>query len=201
MNCREALPLIHEFLDGDLDESDARQLKSHLEGCKACKQELQQYERVDALVKSLPAVKAPIGMTSRIIQKLPEPKRYRTWLQWVKRHPALSVASIFLLVMIGTFFSMWNEDSELMIKGANLDNVVIENGTVYVPSGETLEGDLTVKNGKVQIDGEIKGNLIVIDGSYHMASTAKISGEIKVVDQVVDWIFFKANELLDGIAR
>lgn len=51
MNCKEALPLIHEYLDGDLQGSDSRLLKEHLIACQACHALFKQLEKTDALVR------------------------------------------------------------------------------------------------------------------------------------------------------
>jgi hypothetical protein len=40
---------------------------------------------------------------------------------------------------------------------------VCKGDTVTVPAGHTYSGNLMVKNGKIQIDGQLDGNLVVID--------------------------------------
>ena len=60
MNCKEALPLIHEYLDGDLQGSDSRLLKEHLIACQACHALFKQLEKTDALVRMLPPLRVLI---------------------------------------------------------------------------------------------------------------------------------------------
>jgi anti-sigma factor (TIGR02949 family) len=196
MDCKEALPQIHEYLDGDLGGIEAARLKEHLVSCPDCNKRFRTLEKTDALVRSMPRSHAPEGLEEAIMRALPQPAKRLAWLHWMKRHPAVSVASVFLLVMMSSFLSMWNQDKDLTVKSASLDQLVFQGDTVVVPAGHTVDGNLTVTNGNIQVDGEVKGNLVVIDGSYNLASTAKISGQIKEIDRALDWLWFKVNEVV-----
>ena len=71
----------------------------------------------------------------------------------------------------------------------------------YVPQGHKLAGNLTVQHGKMQVDGEIDGNVVVIDGSMNLASTAHISGQVTKVDEAFEWMWFKFNEFFSQISK
>jgi cytoskeletal protein CcmA (bactofilin family) len=101
---------------------------------------------------------------------------------------------MFVLVMMGSFMSTWNEDTELLVKGNDLQSVVIRGDTVLVPQGKKVSGDLMIENGKLQVDGDIEGNIVVIDGSVNLASTAHISGQITQIVEVFSWFWFKMND-------
>jgi anti-sigma factor RsiW len=195
MECHEALPLMHEYLDGDLDGFEAASLKKHLIACPSCNRMFKQMEQAEAMVRLLPKSPVPSGMTARIMSRIPVEKKRIGWMKWVKSHPAVSVASVFVLVMISSFLTLWNEDKDMVVKGANLDQVVIRGDTVIVPEGHTVQGDLMVKRGKIQVDGNVQGDLTVIDGSYNLASTAYISGHVTKVDETLEWIWYKMNEV------
>ena len=45
MKCEECLPLIEEYVDGELNEREAARLESHLESCAMCTQELEELSR------------------------------------------------------------------------------------------------------------------------------------------------------------
>jgi hypothetical protein len=159
-------------------------------------------QQTEAMARSLPQLAAASDLTDRIMASLPEQqKRSNSWLQWIKRHPAVSVASMFLFVMLSSSLSLWNLDTEMVVKGASLEQVVIKGNTVYLPAGHTINGNLMVKRGKIQVDGNVKGNLVVIDGSYNLASTAHISGKIKQIDQAIDWLWFEVNEYVGLFAK
>ncbi|MFD0677246.1 MULTISPECIES: zf-HC2 domain-containing protein [unclassified Paenibacillus] len=194
MECKEALPLIHEYLDGGLRGTEALSLKEHLLICPTCRERLTQLERVEAMIQAWPKQQVSPGLTERVMQSLPPVKSSRPWWRWVRRHPAASVAAVFVLVMMGSFMSLWNEDSELLVKGTDLQSVVIQGDTVLVPVGKTVAGNLMVENGKLQVDGDIKGNIVVIDGSVNLASTAHISGQVTQIDEAFGWLWFKMND-------
>ncbi|UJF33722.1 zf-HC2 domain-containing protein [Paenibacillus hexagrammi] len=201
MNCREALPLMHEYLDGDLQGSEAKALKEHLIACTACHTLFRELERTDAIVKSLPSVRASDDLSARIMNSLPPLKKRSSWMEWVRRHPAVSVAAVFAVVMFGSFMSMWNDDQQLMVKGTDLQNVVIQGDTVIVPKGHTVNGDLVVQGGKLEVEGDVTGDLTVIDGSLNLASTAHISGQVTKVDEAVSWVWYKMNEFFTVFSK
>jgi anti-sigma factor RsiW len=194
MNCTEALPLIHEYVDGDLELDQSLALREHLSGCAPCTSRLQAYEKTEALVRVLPRPEPPAHLTSSIMASLPPVSSNRNWVRWIRRHPAATAAAAFLVIMVSSFLSLWNQGAQLAVRGDDLDGIVIEGHRVIVPSKETIDGDLIVEGGAVQVDGDVMGNLVVIDGSIAMASTAHISGNITQVDQALDWIWFKVSE-------
>lgn len=201
MKCQEAIPKIHEYLDGDLHGCALVDLNQHVALCPECSSRLAKLEKADALIHYLPKGKVPEDLTEKIMNAIPafRQMKQRPWRQWVKRHPAASAASVFVIVMMCSFLSLWYQDAELSVQGADLDKVIIEGDLVLVPEGQTLEGDLLVENGKVQIDGKVNGNITVIDGSVNLASTAYISGKVTKVNQVLDWIWYKINEIFSGL--
>ncbi|MBP1996821.1 zf-HC2 domain-containing protein [Paenibacillus eucommiae] len=201
MNCKEALPLMHDYLDGDLSQPEALKLKEHFVQCTNCRTLFKELERTDAMVRSLPPTSVPDDLTERIMGGLPVVKKRNSWLQWVRKHPAASVAVVFLALMFGSFMAMWNQDGELMVKGTDLQDVIIQGDTVIVPEGHTVNGNLVVKSGKLQVNGDVTGNLIVIDGSLNLASTAHIYGQITKVDEVMGWFWYKINTFLEQFSE
>ncbi|TXK79125.1 zf-HC2 domain-containing protein [Paenibacillus sp. N3.4] len=196
MNCKEALPLIHEYLDGDLHGLEARQLKEHLISCKACHTLFKELEKTDAIVRMLSPISVPNTLTAQIMSGLPPIKKRSSWMYWIRKHPGISVAVVFATVMFGSFMSMWNDDKNLMVKGNDLQDVVIQGDTVTVPEGHTVKGDLVVQRGTLKVEGDVTGNLIVIDGTLNLASTAHISGQVTQVDEALGWIWYKLNEFV-----
>lgn len=203
MNCKQAVPYMHHYLDGDLNGAAVLELKAHLADCPDCHKHFEQLQKADALFRSLESrkVAAPSDMTDRILRALPAPPKRKSWVNWVRRHPAMTAAAMFLVVMLSSFFSLWNEDTELIVRGKDLEQVEIHGNTVVVPEGRTVQGDLVVENGNIQVDGSINGNLVVIDGDYAMASTANIAGHITKVDQAVQWLWYKMNQFVAVLAH
>lgn len=201
MNCKEAIPWMHEYLDGDLTGPEAKELKEHLIACRACCAIFGQLERTEALVRSLAPVTVPDDLTAKIMSRIPNPRRRSAMFRWARRHPAMAVAAVFALVMFGSFLSLWNQTTDLVVKGADLDQLEIHGHTVIVPKGHTIHGNLTVQSGQVDVEGEVTGNLIVIDGEVNMASTARIAGQIHEVDQALEYIWYRVDEWVSDLVR
>ncbi len=203
MECKQAASLMHDYLDNELPEEQALDLKSHLDRCVSCRTRLKELEQTDMLMfaavkHSLPS--ASDDVLNQIMSNLPKKRRQQPWLGWVKRHPALTAAAMFLLVMLFSTLSIWKSDDQLVVKGADLDKVRIEGHTVIVPEGTAIAGDLTIENGNTEVYGEVEGNLTVIDGSLYQASTAKIAGDAKTIDQALDWIWYRITNTFTEVA-
>ena len=59
VSCREAVPLIHEHLDGSLRVGAAVVLQCHLSACERCRSELASLSAARRLVKSMETVESP----------------------------------------------------------------------------------------------------------------------------------------------
>ncbi len=73
MNCRQILPLLDAFADGELEHINAWRIRRHLAGCAACSAELAAIQRFGSRVQAWNAVSAPTGLQSRIAEALPRP--------------------------------------------------------------------------------------------------------------------------------
>jgi mycothiol system anti-sigma-R factor len=204
MECKHASSLMHDYLDGELSRDQAERLKQHLDECPDCLKEFRELERTEmmlfATIKQHSNISAPDELVNRIISQIPSQPKQQAWIKWIKRHPALTAAAMFLLVMLFSAVSIWDSDDQLVVKGAGLDQVIIQGDTVTVPSDAVIAGNLTIENGKAEIYGEVQGNLTVIDGSYYQASTAHISGEVKQIDQALDWIWYRIINTFTEVA-
>ncbi|WP_281884128.1 zf-HC2 domain-containing protein [Paenibacillus sp. YYML68] len=201
MKCNDALPLLHEYLDGVISGPDRSNLKEHLLSCAGCRQRLQQLEKVEAMIQAWSPPDVPEGLSERIMQALPPAKRRSAFYRFIRKHPAASVAAVFAMVMLSSFLTSWDADQELLVKGTDLQSVVIKGDTVYVPAGHKVAGDLTVENGKLQVDGQVEGNVVVIDGAVNYASTAQISGSITKIDEAFSWLLYKMNTWFSQVSH
>lgn len=206
MNCKVAIVWMHDYLDGELPRDDVLQLKTHLLSCPACRARFEQLERTEALthkwIDPEPTVKSGPSdeLKQRIMASLPVKRSRQSWAGWIRRHPAVTVAAVFALVMLSSFVAMWEQDTELTVSGTDLAQVVIEGDTVTVPAGAHVNGDLTVENGKANVLGDVSGNVTVIEGSLYEASTAHISGKVKKIDQALDWFWYKVSSSISNLA-
>lgn len=203
MDCKQASSLMHDYLDEDLTHGQAVELKLHLKGCSACNERFKELEQTEMMLFATikhRSISAPDELVDRIMSKIPNQRKQQAWIGWIRKHPALTAAAMFLLVMLFSAVSLWESDDQLVVKTADLDQVIINGNTVTVPKGSTIAGNLTVENGKAEIYGDVQGNLTVIDGSYYQASTAHIAGEIKSIDQALDWIWYRITDMFTEVA-
>ncbi|WP_123042089.1 zf-HC2 domain-containing protein [Cohnella candidum] len=201
MDCKVAVAMMHDYLDGDLDRDDAASLSKHMDECSACQSRYDALARTEALVRAVPFAQAPAGLEERILGALPKTRRRpAAWTGWVRRHPAVSAAALFLIVMLSSFVTMWNQDRQLSVAGPDLENVIIQGSTVIVPEGKEVSGDLTVVNGSAEVLGNVKGDLTVIDGNVTLASTAHIAGHVQEIDRAVDWAWYKVRSWFGTLA-
>lgn len=198
MECREAVSWIHEYLDGTLGGQAQLQLKQHLQACSDCRAHLRDLELTEERIRTLKGPQVAKDLTDRIMNCLPPPTKRRRIFAWLRRHPALTAAALFVVVMFGSLASLWNADQSLMVRTNELEKIEIEGNRVIIPEGQTVHGDLVVENGEIIIAGKLEGNLIVIDGTY-TASTANISGKVMVVNQMFDWLWYKIAGLFGTV--
>ncbi|MFC7678403.1 zf-HC2 domain-containing protein [Paenibacillus sp. GCM10028914] len=202
MDCKLAVSLMHDYLDNDLSKLQQLELKSHLLQCVECRNRFEELEQTDMLLFSLTHhdTGPSDDLTDRIMGMLPKQKKQKVWITWIKHHPAITAAALFLVVMLFSTVSLWNQESQLIVKGSELDKLVIEGKTVIIPQDQIITGDITVENGKAQVFGQVQGNLTVIDGELFQASTAHISGQVKDIDKAMDWIWYKITNLFSDVA-
>ena len=70
VDCEQALGKLFEFLDSELPEADADQIRAHLEYCEPCLAEYDIEEHVRALVKRSCTESAPVTLHVRIREHL-----------------------------------------------------------------------------------------------------------------------------------
>lgn len=192
---------MHRFLDDDLSEDQQHELRQHLSVCSACYEHFCELDRTVTALRADRLVPAPSDFTEKVLRQLPtdSPSRFVSWGRWLRRHPFLVAVSVFLILMSASFMSLWNDPGEFSMTTSpdNLDAIVIDakSQSVRVPEGETVEGDLIVRGGQVEVQGEVTGNVVAVDGEVVLASTAHIYGKKEEIDQVFDWIWFQSRNL------
>lgn len=198
MNCnKEAVQLMHLYLDGDLPIEQEQRLRSHLQACPSCQNHFQELKRTTALVKNDNELHVSEDFTASIMNELPKEKKRVRSKKWFRAHPALTAAAIFFIFMFSGVISAWNADSQLSV--SKQQNLIIENETVIVPEGVTVDGELVVKNGNLKIDGAVNGDVVVINGEHLMASAGEVNGELEEVDQMFEWIWYNIKDFAKSI--
>lgn len=195
----QIIELMHEYLDEEITPEHERTLREHLQSCKDCEALFNELKKTIAFVRSVSYMQAPDDFTANVLARLPKEKR-KIWMQrWVKNHPMLAAASLFFILMMGSLFSTWNEDREFSV--TKQKNLVVQNNTVIVPKGETVKGDVIVRNGKLKIEGEVQGDVTVINGEKYLASAGHVTGQIDEVNEVFDWIWYHIKKTTHDVVQ
>lgn len=190
---------MHEFLDEEIPAEHEKELRKHLGECAECQTYFHELEKSIALVKSLADMKAPADFTMAVMNKLPKEKRKAGIQRWLRHHPLLAAASLFIVFMMGSIVSTWNEGQDLSV--SKQPNLIIQNDTVIVPEGEVVKGDVVVRNGTIRIEGQVDGNVTVINGEKYMASAGQVTGEIKELNAFFDWLWYKMKNAVIEITN
>lgn len=200
MKCPEhVIEYMHEYLDDEIPEEHEKILREHLQSCNDCQEYFRELNKSIALVQSTSHIQAPSDFTSKVMAGLPKEKKKTEIQRWFRSHPLLTAASLFLALMTGSILTTWNEEHQFSV--SKQPNLVVENDTVIVPEGEVVKGDVVVRNGKVKIEGEVQGNVTVINGEQYMASAGNVTGEITEVNEVFEWIWYHIKKTFKNAAN
>lgn len=185
---------MHEHLDGEISREHELELQAHLTSCTACQQHMNELSKVAVLVQSASHMQAPSGFVEGVIARMPKETSKVGMKRWFHSHPLLTAAALFMILMSASLFSNFNDDQQFSF--TKQPNIVVEGERVIVPAGETVNGDIVVKNGDLQIDGNVNGDVTIINGTIingkqYTASTANVTGEIEEINQVFDWLWYK----------
>ena len=193
----QIIQFIHDYFDEDLDPEKEKTLRDHLKSCKECETIFNELNKTEAFVKSISNMQAPPDFTANVLARLPKEKK-KVWMQrWITNHPMLTAASVFIILMMGSLLSSWSQDQEFSV--SKQKNLVVKNNTVIVPKGETVKGDVVVHNGNVRIEGEVQGDVTVINGEKYLASAGHVTGQIEEVNQVFDWIWYHMKKTAQDV--
>lgn len=181
------LHLMDDYLDGDINPTDEQQLREHLESCSDCRKQYQELSRTIAFVQSASHIKAPSDFVQKTMGRLPKERQRAGVQRWFRRHPMLAAAALFCVLMSAVLFTNFNDDQQFAF--TKQPNLVVEGQTVIVPEGQTVVGDLTVRNGDLRVEGELQGDVTIVNGQY-MASSGVITGEIEEIDKAFEWLWY-----------
>lgn len=179
---------MHEYLDGDISSEHEQELETYLRNCEDCQKHMQELTSAIEFVKSAAVIEAPPNFVEQVMNNLPKRKPSSGVQRWLRRHPIWVAVAMFCILMSATLFSGYKNDQQFSF--TKQPNLQVEGQTVIVPKGETIKGDIVVKNGDIVVNGEVDGDITVINGKY-MASTANVTGQIEVVDEAFEWLWYK----------
>jgi anti-sigma factor RsiW len=199
MECKNVSLFMHEYLDGDIEAADEQKLRKHLQECEECSEHFRELKRTIAFIQSTSHVSAPTNFTEGVMKRLPVERKRAKARRWLQGHPLLTAAAVFFVLMLGGALSSWSNNSEFSV--SKQDNVEVKGHTAIVPEGKTVQGDLVVRNGNTRIEGKVNGSVTVINGSNYLASAGEVTGEIRELDQMFEWLWYKMKSTTDNIVH
>ena len=179
---------MHEYLDGDITREQEQELKKHLQACSDCQQHMHELSDTVAFIKGAAHISAPPSFEAHVMQRLPKRKSTAGIQRWFRRHPMLVSAAVFCLFMNATILGSFSNDDQFSV--TKQPNLIVDGQMVIVPAGEVVKGNIVVKNGDIKVEGEVDGNITVINGQY-MASTAVVTGQVEEIDEAFEWLWYK----------
>ncbi|WP_018924378.1 anti-sigma factor family protein [Salsuginibacillus kocurii] len=190
---------MQKYWNEELNAEERASFYQHLENCPDCQAYYDETKKTVAFLQSASHMEAPPNFTEDVMKQLPStppvsPPRYK---RWIKRHPLAAAAAVFILLMSSTVWGSWSAvgSQEVEVSGAGNFHIDRENGVVTVPEGEVITSDLTVRNGDLEVYGEVQGDATVIRGEQYLASAGHVSGEIEEVNEVVQWVWYQVRDL------
>ncbi|MFD2616113.1 zf-HC2 domain-containing protein [Terrilactibacillus laevilacticus] len=187
--CSERIiQLMHKVLDGDATTDEEDKLMKHIETCERCRKHYEELQTSTSLLGQLPHPNPSLGFTDSVRMRLPSNRKPLVG-GWFTRHPVIVAAAIFMILMSGYIFSTWNDNSfQATVDGKG--HIAYRGNTVIVPKDEVINGDLIVQNGKVKIEGKVKGDVVLINSQSLQASAGHVTGDIEQINKLVSWVWY-----------
>ncbi|HET7658128.1 MAG TPA: anti-sigma factor, partial [Bacillales bacterium] len=132
-----------------------------------------------------------------VLKRLPKENQSSKARRWFYQHPLMTAAALFLIFMTGYLFSLWEGPQQVSVVGKG--HVKQGDHMVIVPKGEVIQGNLIVHNSDVKIEGKVHGDVTVINGRKYLASAGQVTGHVRVVDAVLEWIWYQIKHLFTGL--
>ncbi|WP_096202373.1 anti-sigma factor family protein [Bacillus sp. FJAT-45350] len=193
------IELMHRYLDGETTNEEKAEFLHYIETNVSCKKHYEETRKAIAFVQSASHIETSANFTNNVLQQLPKRKKRVAWKQWMRNHPLAVAASIFLILMSSSIISVWNSSEELSVTGNGNIQIDHESGKVIVPEGEVIEGNLVVRNGTLELNGEVRGNVLLVNSEKYLASAGSVSGEIDEVTQVLEWIWYHIKSFFSDV--
>ncbi|MCA0972401.1 zf-HC2 domain-containing protein [Halobacillus litoralis] len=211
MNCnKEAVALMHQYMDGDINKDDERRLRDHLQSCESCQSHFHELKRTTTLIGNTRPASAPKDFTANVMANLPKQKKRKNYARLFQRHPMLTAAAVFFILMFSGIFSAWNQDQQVTV--SKQENLEIKEDVVIVPEGVTVNGDLTVRNGDLRIEGKIDGNVTIINGDIldgkpdgsienelDSSTLRAYTGELTEVNEIYEWMWYQTKSIVSDV--
>ena len=131
----KVIDYMHSYLDGDISRDEERQLNEHLDTCTNCKELMDELSEPISFIQNANLIQAPSGFVDGVMVRLPKEKPRAGFQRWLRGHPLLAAAVMFLVLMSASMFSSFGNDQNFSV--TKQPNLIIEGETVLVPKGKS----------------------------------------------------------------
>ena len=108
MNCHRLVSLLSAYIDGELTGVEMIEIRRHLDGCRACQDELDDLRAVKRLVGRLQPAQPSVDLPTRICARLDQVQPYSLLGAWTavwrssfqKLSPAVAAVAVVFLGML-----------------------------------------------------------------------------------------------------
>lgn len=158
MDCQDVYNLMNRYIDGEIMPEEERVLEFHLGRCKGCQREFAELKEMNEFLNTLEPTH---DFTQQVMAKVHTGKeqRVRRWLP--KTYQGWTAVAATLLVCLFLVHG-WLDSKD--------PQVIISQGQVTQGVNETGENELTVVDGKIEING-LKGSLKAINSQILVKGT------------------------------
>ena len=127
MKCSQIRKMISPYVDNRLRPSEMETFLSHVRGCDACREELEETQKMHQLFASAGRFQAPLGFASRVMARVEEAEE-KSWLSRLSR---VLTARPFFLRTVEVAFAV-----AVMLIGVMSGNMLVGDR----PSGNMTSG-------------------------------------------------------------
>ena len=143
------IDLMHAHLDGEINREQQTELDVHLADCPACREIMQGLDEATALLESAEPIQAPNGFVNSVMMRLPKEKKQVGMQRWLRKHPIIVAAAMFVILMSVSVFSNYGNDQHFSVTKPNL----VVTGETVLYQLVSCKGDVIVKNGNIRVEG------------------------------------------------
>ena len=180
-SCRKFRSLIDLYLDGEADDHQKRTLVSHTEGCKECRERIEEVKNLHAAIKSVPRETLPASFRGELLGRM------RTMETRRERHPHLLIAmgwTAAVLLIVGFAWRVTRDPGDIPAvpeihivspwEDAVVEREYVDISVAYDP-GEARNIRVILDSKDVTDDTEINEDFLIyasdsLRSGYHMAT-------------------------------
>ncbi|MEA2782121.1 MAG: hypothetical protein QOK29_3665 [Rhodospirillaceae bacterium] len=108
MKCDNAEPLVHAYVDGELDVSGSIAIEDHLKGCAQCRALREEISTLRKQLRSgLESYPAPQGLRERIALASPSVAPASPSVRWQRRQILAMAASVAIAILVSSGATYW----------------------------------------------------------------------------------------------